>query len=131
MAKQELFKGFFGWAISSVGAFPVKRGESDTEAIRKAAGIRESGAHDKVVGAERDLSHGRSALAAAMGELVTQAAAFERTNRLLDSLRRHPGVVAVGDGTPTPRWAPSVDPGILLVAGQNGLCDDSAFLSPR
>ena len=29
------------------------------------------------MGAERDLSHGRSALAAAMGELVTQAAAFE------------------------------------------------------
>ena len=37
----------------------------------------ESEAHDKVVGAERDLSHGRSALAAAMGELVAQAAAFE------------------------------------------------------
>ena len=38
---------------------------------------RQNEAHDKVVGAERDLSHGRSALAAAMGELVTQAAAFE------------------------------------------------------
>ena len=45
-------------------------------ADRKAAGVREAGAHDTVVGAERDLSHGRSALAAAMGELVTQAAAF-------------------------------------------------------
>ncbi|MGH3069929.1 MAG: SbcC/MukB-like Walker B domain-containing protein [Streptosporangiaceae bacterium] len=50
---------------------------SDARADRKAAGVRESGAHDKVVGAERDLSHGRSALAAAMGELITQAAAFE------------------------------------------------------
>ena len=50
---------------------------SAARADRKAAGVRESGAHDKVVGAERDLSHGRSALAAAMGELVTQAAAFE------------------------------------------------------
>jgi uncharacterized protein (TIGR02680 family) len=50
---------------------------SAARADRKAAGVRESGAHDKVVGAERDLSHGRSALAAAMGELVTQATAFE------------------------------------------------------
>ena len=50
---------------------------SAARADRKAAGDRESGAHDKVVGAERDLSHGRSALAAAMGELITQAAAFE------------------------------------------------------
>ncbi len=46
-------------------------------ADRKAAGLRQNEAHDKVVGAERDLTHGRSALAAAMGELVTQAAAFE------------------------------------------------------
>jgi 1-acyl-sn-glycerol-3-phosphate acyltransferase len=43
MAKQELFKGFFGWGISSVGAFPVRRGENDTEAIRKAIDILESG----------------------------------------------------------------------------------------
>ena len=50
---------------------------SAARADRKAAGLREYEAHDKVVGAERDLSHGRSALAAAMGELVTQAAAFE------------------------------------------------------
>ena len=50
---------------------------SAARADRKAAGLRQNEAHDKVVGAERDLSHGRSALAAAMGELVTQAAAFE------------------------------------------------------
>ena len=43
MAKQELFKGFFGWAISSVGAFPVRRGENDTDAIRKAIDILHSG----------------------------------------------------------------------------------------
>jgi len=36
MAKEELFKGIFGKIISSVGAFPVRRGESDTEAIRRA-----------------------------------------------------------------------------------------------
>jgi 1-acyl-sn-glycerol-3-phosphate acyltransferase len=43
MAKQELFKGFFGWAISSVGAFPVRRGETDTDAIRKAIAMLGSG----------------------------------------------------------------------------------------
>ena len=43
MAKRELFKGLFGWAISSVGAFPIRRGENDTDAIRKALGILESG----------------------------------------------------------------------------------------
>lgn len=35
MAKEELFKGIFGKIIASVGAFPVHRGEGDTEAIRK------------------------------------------------------------------------------------------------
>jgi len=43
MAKHELFKGFFGWAISSVGAFPVRRGENDTDAIRKAIAMLDSG----------------------------------------------------------------------------------------
>jgi len=43
MAKSELFKGFFGWGISSVGAFPVRRGENDTEAIRKAIEILADG----------------------------------------------------------------------------------------
>ena len=38
---------------------------------------RQSQAHDKFVGAERDLSHGRTALAAALAELIAQAAAFE------------------------------------------------------
>lgn len=34
MAKEELFKGLFGRLISSLGAFPVNRGSSETEAIR-------------------------------------------------------------------------------------------------
>lgn len=34
MAKQELFKGPFGWLIRSVGAYPVRRGEGDTESVR-------------------------------------------------------------------------------------------------
>lgn len=36
MAKKELFHGFFGKLISSVGAFPVDREGSDTHAIRRA-----------------------------------------------------------------------------------------------
>jgi 1-acyl-sn-glycerol-3-phosphate acyltransferase len=43
MAKEELFKGFFGKIIASVGAFPVRRGESDTESIRKTIALLEEG----------------------------------------------------------------------------------------
>lgn len=43
MAKEELFKGPFGKLIASLGAFPVKRGESDTESIRKTISLLEQG----------------------------------------------------------------------------------------
>lgn len=43
MAKEELFKGLFGKIIASVGAFPVRRGESDTESIRKTIALLEEG----------------------------------------------------------------------------------------
>jgi 1-acyl-sn-glycerol-3-phosphate acyltransferase len=43
MAKEELFKGALGWLIRSLGAFPVKRGEGDTESIRLAIGALEAG----------------------------------------------------------------------------------------
>lgn len=43
MAKEELFKGIFGWMIASLGAYPVKRGEGDTEAIRKTIALLEAG----------------------------------------------------------------------------------------
>lgn len=43
MAKEELFKGPFGALIRSLGAFPIRRGESDTESIRKAISILEAG----------------------------------------------------------------------------------------
>lgn len=44
MAKEELFKAKgFGWLIRSVGAFPVRRGEGDTEAIRVAIDALEKG----------------------------------------------------------------------------------------
>ncbi len=44
--------------------------------LRAAAQLRSS-AHDRLVGADRDLSHGRTALAAALRELAVQATAFE------------------------------------------------------
>jgi len=44
MAKEELFRHpIFGGLIASLGAFPVKRGETDTEAIRKAISLLEEG----------------------------------------------------------------------------------------
>jgi len=43
MAKEELFKGIFGKIIASLGAFPVHRGEGDTEAIRKSIAMLEDG----------------------------------------------------------------------------------------
>jgi 1-acyl-sn-glycerol-3-phosphate acyltransferase len=43
MAKEELFKGLFGKLIGSLAAFPVRRGEGDTESIRKAIALLEAG----------------------------------------------------------------------------------------
>jgi 1-acyl-sn-glycerol-3-phosphate acyltransferase len=43
MAKEELFKGIFGKLIASVGAFPVRRGESDTESVRKTIALLDEG----------------------------------------------------------------------------------------
>ncbi len=36
MAKEELFFGRFGWLVRLLGAFPVKRGEGDRQALRAA-----------------------------------------------------------------------------------------------
>lgn len=43
MAKIELFKGLFGKILRSLGAFPVRRGEGDTESIRKSLDLLASG----------------------------------------------------------------------------------------
>lgn len=44
MAKEDLFRvKILGPVIRSLGAFPVRRGESDTESIRKAIGLLEEG----------------------------------------------------------------------------------------
>lgn len=43
MAKKELFKGFLGWFLPSVGGFPVSRGDGDTAAIRQAVAMLEQG----------------------------------------------------------------------------------------
>lgn len=46
MAKEELFKNrLFGWFITKLGAFPVKRGAGDLQVIDDAVGILGSGRH--------------------------------------------------------------------------------------
>jgi 1-acyl-sn-glycerol-3-phosphate acyltransferase len=44
MAKEELWKNkAFGWLIGKIGAFPVKRGEGDTESIRMSIAVLGAG----------------------------------------------------------------------------------------
>ncbi len=43
MAKAELFKGPMGWLFSRLGAFPVRRGEGDVDALARARAILEGG----------------------------------------------------------------------------------------
>lgn len=44
MAKEELWNNkLFGWLIGQIGAFPVKRGEGDTESIRMSIAVLEAG----------------------------------------------------------------------------------------
>jgi 1-acyl-sn-glycerol-3-phosphate acyltransferase len=43
MAKTELFRGPLGWLFLRLGAFPVRRGESDAEAMRTAEAVLEQG----------------------------------------------------------------------------------------
>jgi 1-acyl-sn-glycerol-3-phosphate acyltransferase len=43
MAKTELFTGPMGWLFLRLGAFPIRRGESDTEALETAAAILGAG----------------------------------------------------------------------------------------
>lgn len=46
MAKEELFKNkLFGWFITKLGAFPVRRGAGDMQVIEDAVGILNSGRH--------------------------------------------------------------------------------------
>ena len=43
MAKVEIFKGPLGWLFLRLGAFPVRRGETDTEAMETARAVLEAG----------------------------------------------------------------------------------------
>ena len=43
MAKTEIFRGPLGWLLVRLGAFPVRRGEADAEAIAAARAILEEG----------------------------------------------------------------------------------------
>lgn len=92
MAKEELFKGFFGKIIAWLGAFPVKRGEGDTESIRHSIELLQSGdallvfpegtrGDGKVLG---PLNQGVALLAKRTGALVVPVAVVG-TNRVLPS----------------------------------------------
>lgn len=43
MAKEEAFQGKLGWLVRFLGAFPVKRGEGDRQAIRAAGEVLKQG----------------------------------------------------------------------------------------
>lgn len=43
MAKSELLAGRFGWLLNRLGAFPVRRGESDAEALETARAVLRRG----------------------------------------------------------------------------------------
>ena len=83
MAKVELFKGPAAWLFTRLGAFPIRRGESDTEALDTAAAILDSGGlvvvfpegtrveEPGALGAPR---HGAGRLAVATGVPIVPAA---------------------------------------------------------
>ena len=43
MAKEEIFRGLLGKLVTSLGAFPLRRGQGDSEVIRTAMSLLESG----------------------------------------------------------------------------------------
>ena len=44
MAKEELFKvGFFGWVITEMGAFPIKRGQADLKSLKHTLNLLKQG----------------------------------------------------------------------------------------
>jgi len=44
MAKEELFKvGFFGWVITEMGAFPIKRGQADLKSLKHSLNLLKEG----------------------------------------------------------------------------------------
>lgn len=58
MAKEELFDHkLFGWLIGKMGAFPIKRGAADTEAVRFTMQVLEAG-HSLIVFPEGTRSDG-------------------------------------------------------------------------
>lgn len=108
MAKEELFKGLFGKIIASLGAYKVRRGESDTESIRKTIQFLEEGRAVLVFpeGARGDgvtlgpLNRGVAMLAKRSGAPVVPVAVvgthviFPRGAK---KLRRHKIVIAYGE----------------------------------
>lgn len=107
MAKEELFHvPVVGWAVSWYGAFPVKRGQADRQALRSAIAVLESGG---VVGmfpegtrsrsGTMSQAHSGAALLALTADARVLPVAIEGTDRLgsLRSLLSRPAItVRVG-----------------------------------
>lgn len=109
MAKEELFKvPIFGGIIKSLGSFPVRRGEGDTEAIRHTIGLLENGAAVLVFpeGTRGDgqmiqeMNKGVTLLAKRTGAWV-QPVGIVGTHKVLpkgqSKPKRHPVTVAYGN----------------------------------
>ncbi len=108
MSKQEMFKiPVLGQLIRSLGAFPIRRGESDTESIRKAISLLDEGRAILIFpeGTRGDgvtfqpVNRGVAMLAKRTGALV-QPVGIIGTNIVLPKgktkLKRHPMIVAYG-----------------------------------
>jgi 1-acyl-sn-glycerol-3-phosphate acyltransferase len=70
MAKEELWKNrIFGWIIRQIGAFPIRRGEGDREAIRYAQLLLEAG-NPLLMFPEGTRGSGRNLQAFASGPMI-------------------------------------------------------------
>ena len=110
MAKSELLAGRFGWLLNRLGAFPVRRGEADDDALATARGILDRGGllalfpegtrvrDPEVLGAPK---RGAARLALEAGAPIVPCA-IEGTEALRKGLLVLPKKVQVSFGEPIP-----------------------------
>jgi hypothetical protein len=58
-----------------------------------------------------------------LGGSPDRVESIQRLNALLAALRQMPNTVPIGISIPTPSWGPPVNPGVIIVRSQSGLCD--------
>jgi len=108
MARADLFKGFLGWALPKVHAFPVARGNGDLAAIRESLRMLNTGrplvifpegtrSYDKTL---RPAKPGVGFIVAKSGVPVVPAyidGSFEALPKGASTLKRHPVSVYIGE----------------------------------